>query len=151
MKVRDALNNPSSVPSMPVKDDRRVSAGKEGEDFRSRLVRVEESTYGLYLEELVSQITIQGEKLNKRVDIRELLAYKKLISEFLSTALGNSRKFSKQSLLDRRGRHKVYALVKKINEEIDRLTQDVMDGEKDNINILQRVEDIRGLILDMLL
>ena len=150
LKVRDVLNNPSSIPSVPVKEDRKVSAGK-GVDFRGQLAKVEGNNYQLYLEELVNQITRQGEKMNKKIDIKELIAYKKLISEFLNSALGNSRKFSKQSLLDRRGRHKVYALVKKINEELDQLTQDVMNEEKDNIGILKRVEDIRGLILDMLL
>ena len=75
--------------------------------------------------------------------------YRKLISEFLDVAVGNSKKFSKKSLLDRRGRHKVYAVIKNINTELDLLTQDVMSGEKDNISLLQRLDDIRGLILDL--
>ncbi|NTV89024.1 MAG: YaaR family protein, partial [Clostridiales bacterium] len=74
-----------------------------------------------------------------------------LISEFLETAVGNSRKFMKKSLLDRRGRHRVYSIIKKINEEVDQLTQDVMKNESGNIDILRRVDDIRGLILDMIL
>ena len=150
MKVRDVLNNPSSVPSLPVKDDRKVSSGSAA-DFRSQLVKAENGSYEQQLEELVSDIVKQGEKLGKRVDIKELRDYKRLISEFLEVAVGNSRKFSKQSLLDRRGRHKVYALIKKVNNEVDLLTQEVMNGEKDNIEILRRVDDIRGLILDMMM
>lgn len=150
MKVRDVSNNPSSVPSLPVKDDRKVSSGNAA-DFRSQLVKAENGSYDQQLEELVNDIVKQGEKLGKRVDIRELRDYKRLISEFLGVAVGNSRKFSKQSLLDRRGRHKVYALIKKINNELDLLTQEVMNGEKDNIDILRRVDDIRGLILDMMM
>jgi uncharacterized protein len=114
-------------------------------------VKAENGSYDQQLEELVNDIVKQGEKLGKRVDIKELRDYKRLISEFLGVAVGNSRKFSKQSLLDRRGRHKVYALIKKINNELDLLTQEVMNGEKDNIDILRRVDDIRGLILDMMM
>lgn len=150
MKVRDVLNNPSSVPSLPVKDDRKVSSGNAA-DFRSQLVKAENGSYDQQLEELVNDIVKQGEKLGKRVDIKELRDYKRLISEFLGVAVGNSRRFSKQSLLDRRGRHKVYALIKKINNELDLLTQEVMNGEQDNIDILRRVDDIRGLILDMMM
>lgn len=150
MKVRDVLNNPSSVPSLPVKDERRVSSGGAA-DFHSQLVKADNGSYEQKLEELVNDIVKQGEKLGKKVDIKELRDYKKLISEFLEIAVGNSRKFSKHSLLDRRGRHKVYALIKKVNNEMDLLTQEVMSGEKDNIEILRKVDDIRGLILDMLM
>lgn len=150
MKVRDILNNPSSVQGLPVKDDRRVSPGG-GADFRSQLTKAEGGSYEQQLEKLVNDIVEQGEKLGKRVDIRELREYKRLISEFLEVAVGNSRRFSKQSLLDRRGRHKIYALIKKVNDEVDLLTQEVMNGEKDNIDILRRIDDIRGLILDMVM
>ena len=133
---------------MPVKDDVKIKAGKNA-DFQNQLAKAEDLGYEQRLEKLVQDITNQGETLSKRVDVRELKIYKKLIAEFLETALGNSRKFSKKSLLDRRGRHKVYAIVQSINDELDRLTQDVLNGEKDNINLLRRLEDIRGLILDL--
>ncbi|NLH97362.1 MAG: YaaR family protein, partial [Clostridiaceae bacterium] len=65
-------------------------------------------------------------------------------------AVGKSKKFSKRSLLDRRGRHRGFAIVRTINEELERLTEDVLNGEKDNLGLLRRLEDIRGLILDLL-
>lgn len=150
MKVRDISNNPSRVPNMPVKDDRRVSSGSAA-DFQSQLVKADNISYEQQLEQLVNDILRQGEKLGKKIDIKELRYYKKLISEFLEAAVGNSRKFSKHSLLDRRGRHKVFALIKKVNDEVDLLTQEVMNGEKDNIDILRRIDDIRGLILDIVM
>lgn len=150
MKVKDLMNNMPGVPVVPMREDRKVSSGK-GSDFRSQLTKVEDDNYQQHLEKLVDDITKQGEKLGKKVDIRDLRIYKMLISEFLETAIGKSRKFTKQSLLDRRGRHKVYSIIKKINEEIDLLTQDVMQNEAGNIDILKRVDDIRGLILDMIL
>jgi Uncharacterized protein conserved in bacteria len=143
-------NNPPGVSSKPVKDDRKVAAGK-GKDFRNQLAKAEDYSYEQHLETLVDNIIRQGEKLNKKVDVRDFRDYKKLISEFLDTALGKSLKFSKKSLLDRKGRHKVYALIKKINSEVDQLARDVMSGEKENIDILRRMDDIRGLILDLLL
>jgi len=65
--------------------------------------------------------------------------------------LHHSHIFSKDSHLDRRGRYKVYATVKKINEELDELTKRFLMPRKDNIRILQRIEDIRGLVLDLML
>ncbi len=150
MKVRETSGNAPGMSSLPVKEETRVRQGR-GAEFHSQLAKVENTNYEQHLQKLVNDIVRQGETLAKRVDVRELRIYKGLISEFLELAVGNSKKFSKHSLLDRRGRHKVFALIKNINEELDLLTQDVMNGEKDNISLLKRLDDIRGLILDMFL
>lgn len=149
MEVRDLKNKPSGIPNLPVREEIKTTVKET--DFGSQLARIEEKSYEKHLESLVYEIIRQGEKLGKRVDIREFRAYRKLISEFLDSALGKSRKFSKRSLLDRKGRHKVYSLIKQINEEVEKLTQDLMNGEKDKIGILKRMDDIRGLVLDMIL
>lgn len=150
MKIRDALGNPVGVQGTLGKEDRKVSDSKET-SFQGQLRRVENQNAEERIRELVNQVLEQGEKLGKKVDIRDLRIYKKLIAEFLDEAVGNSRKFSKNSFLDRRGRHKVYAVIKKINEELDQLTQDVLNEQKDNLKILQRVDNIKGLILDMVM
>ena len=148
MKVSETLTNMAGLAGLPVKDDKKVKPGKRGE-FRHQLKMAEDVGYEQYLKDLVDEITRQGERLAERVDIRELKIYKKLIAEFLDLAVGKSKKFSKRNLLDRRGRHRVFAIVKNINEEVEQLTQDVLNGEKDNLKLLQRLADIRGLILDL--
>jgi len=150
MKIGEALNNPSNISGMTGKDDKRLSDSRET-NFQSQLKRVENRNLEDRIQELVSKITEQGQKLGKRADIRELKIYKKLISEFLDEAVGNTHKFSKKNFLDRRGRHRVYAIVKRVNEELELLTKDVLSTEKDNISILQRLDDIRGLILDIIM
>ena len=150
MKVREALNNPTNVTGMAGREDRKVSESRES-SFQSELRRVEGRTAEERIRELVQKINEQGQKLSGKVDIRELKIYKKLVSDFLDEAVGNSHEFFKRNMLDRRGRHKVYAIVKKVNEELEGLTQDVLSAEKDNIRILQRLDDIRGMILDIVM
>lgn len=150
MKIKDFAGSTGNIIGITVKDD-RVAAASAGSSFHNSLRQAEEMNYQQHIEELARKIADQGEKLSSKVDIGELRVYKKLISEFLAEAVGSSLKFSKQSLLDRRGRHKVFALIKKINTDLDLLTQDVISEEKDNIGILKRIDDIRGLILDMIL
>lgn len=150
MKVRETLNKPSGLSEALGKEDRKVSASKDV-SFQSQLRQVENKNVEERISELVNQITEQGEKLGKKIDIRELKIYKNLISEFMDMAVGNSHKFSKQSFLDRRGRHRVYAVIKRVDEELENLTKDVLKDEKDNIGILKRLDDIRGLILDMIM
>lgn len=148
MKIREGLNSSTNIAEVSGGDQKKPS-DVSGNAFYSQLKRVEEHNAEERIKYLVNQITEQGEKLGKKVDVRELKIYKKLISEFLDETLNNSQKFSKESFIDRRGRHRVYATVKKINSELEELTKDVLSAENDNIKILQRIEDIRGLILDV--
>lgn len=148
MKIRDTLSNTAGLAGLPVKEEKKIQPGRRGE-FRTRLTLAEDANYEQYLNDLVEEISRQGERLADKIDIRELKIYKKLVAEFLDLAVGKSRKFLRKSLLDRRGRHRVYAIVKNINEELDELTQDVLQEEKDNLRLLRRLADIRGLILDL--
>lgn len=150
MKIRETLNNTSSVLGVQGKDERKVSESREA-SFKSQLKRFEDDSCEERIKELAGRIAQQSDRLAKRMDISELMVYKRLISEFMEEALGHSRRFSKQGFLDRRGRHRVYAVIKKVNEELDQLTRDVLSEEKDNIKVLQRLDDIRGLILDIVM
>ena len=150
MKVRDTVGRASNMSEAGGAESRKVS-DKGSPSFKGHLRRFENENHEERINRLASQILEQGEKLGKKVDIRELKIYKKLISEFLDEAVGNSLKFSKQSFLDRRGRHRVFAVIKKINKELDSLTEEVLKNEKDNIKILQRLDDIKGLVLDLTL
>jgi uncharacterized protein YaaR (DUF327 family) len=150
LKVNEAFSNPSNLASAPLKEGTKTAEGKEA-SFQSQLKRIESRGFENRINELAGRIFEQGESLAKKSDIKELKAYKKLISEFLDEALNSSHKFSKQSFLDRRGRHRVYAVIKKINNEVEQLTEDVLKKESGNIKILQRLEDIKGLILDLMI
>lgn len=148
MKIGELKNKSGSMTGLNANDGVRMKAGAS-EAFSNQLAKAQDSNYEQHLEKLVTEIVQQGDVLARKVDIRELKLYRRLISEFLALAVGNSKKFSKKSLLDRRGRHRVYAIIKTINEELDLLTEEVINGEKDNISLLKRLDDIRGLILDL--
>ncbi|MBO5523412.1 MAG: YaaR family protein, partial [Roseburia sp.] len=60
-----------------------------------------------------------------------------------------SHKFSRENFLDRRGRHRVYGLIKLIDANLDELAQELMKDEKDHITILNKIGEIRGLLLDI--
>ncbi|HHW23789.1 MAG TPA: YaaR family protein [Clostridiaceae bacterium] len=97
------------------------------------------------------EIEKQGKHLSKHIDVAELKVYKRLVMEFLDEAVRGSSRFCKESFLDRRGRHRVFATIKIVNEKLEELTREVLKTERDNLVILSKIEDIRGLILDLLL
>lgn len=151
MKIRRrSAGDPLNAAAIYDKEERKVRESGEA-TFQERLNLVESRNFEDVISELVERIVNQGQKLAERIDIAELKLYRKLISEFLDKAVRNAHRFSKQSFLDRRGRHRVYAIVKKINNELEELTREVLEGEKNNLQVLKRLDDIRGLIMDIIM
>ena len=60
-----------------------------------------------------------------------------------------SHKFSRENFLDRKGRHRVYGIIKLIDANLDELAQELVKDEKDHITILNKIGEIRGLLLDI--
>lgn len=101
------------------------------------------------LSDLMSQITIEGEKLAKRRDVKDMKHYRGLVKEFLNEIVSRSHSFSRENFLDRRGRHRVYGIIRLVDENLDQLAQELMKDEKDNMEILNKIGEIRGLLLDI--
>lgn len=102
------------------------------------------------LKQMMEDIAAQGERLAKHVDIKDMKRYRELIRDFVNEVVANSHEFSRENFLDRRGRHRVYGLVKLVDKELDELAQELMKEEKNGLNILAKVDEIKGLLLDMI-
>ena len=98
---------------------------------------------------LMNDITAQGNRIAQHMDIRDLKRYRGLIKEFLNEVVFRSHKFSRENFLDRRGRHRVYGIIKLIDENLDALASELVADEQDHISILARIGEIRGLLLDI--
>ncbi len=122
-----------------------------GAQFSSHMDRQFSESQDEELKKKAFEIEKQGKHFASHIDVSELKAYKRLVMEFLNEAVRSSSRFSKDSFLDRRGRHRVFSTIKIVNEKLEQLTKDVLSSEKDNLAILGRIEDIRGLILDLVL
>lgn len=110
---------------------------------------VEEAELQARLQGLMEEITAQGERLYKRRDVRDMKRYRGLIKEFLNEVVSRSHSFSRENFLDKRGRHRVYGIIRLIDENLDELAQELVKDENDNIDILSKIGEIKGLLLDI--
>ena len=101
------------------------------------------------LNTLMEEITMQGDKLAKKRDIRDMKKYRGLIKDFMNEIVNRSNQFSRENFLDRRGRHRVYGIIRMVDQTLDELAQELVKDEKDNLAILAKIGEIRGLLLDI--
>lgn len=139
------MNNISNINNIKIDYKKKVN-----ESFKQKLNEIEQEHIKDQLKILYSKIENQSGKLREKLFIEDLIQYKKLIKEFLDITVNNSHVFYKENSLDRRGRHRVYSLVKKVDNELDELTKDFLNIENNRIKILNRLDDIKGLLLDIL-
>lgn len=118
--------------------------------FKFTLIsNIEEKDLQEKLGNMMEQITEQGEKIAKHMDIKDMRKYRELVKGFLNEVVNRSHKFSRENFLDRRGRHRVYGIVKLVDKNLDELAGELVKEEKNHLEIVGRIDDIRGLLLDI--
>ena len=98
---------------------------------------------------MMEEITMQGDKLAKKRDIKDMKRYRGLIKDFMNEIVSRSHEFERENFLDRKGRHRVYGIVRLVDENLDALAQELMKDEQDHMAILSKIGEIRGLLLDI--
>ena len=120
------------------------------DEFKFTLMsKISEEDLQTKLVSLMSEITEQGERIAKKKDIKDMRRYRSLIKEFMNEIVSRSHVFSRENFLDRRGRHRVYGIIRLVDENLDELAKELVKEQVDNITVLQKIGDIRGLILDI--
>ena len=118
--------------------------------FKFTLVsHIEEQELQARLTSLMEEITMQGDRLAKHRDIKDMRKYRGLVKDYLNEIVNRSHSFSRENFLDKRGRHRVYGIVRLVDAKLDELAQELVKDEKDNLNILSKIGEIRGLLLDI--
>lgn len=132
-----------------VEAKKSVTSGDESFKF-TLISNIEEKDLQEKLGNMMQEITAQGEKISKHMDIKDMKRYRELVKDFMNEIASRSHQFSRENFLDRRGRHRVYGIVKLVDKNLDDLAEELMKEEKDHLAIVGKIDDIRGLLLDII-
>ncbi|MBQ1172726.1 MAG: YaaR family protein [Lachnospiraceae bacterium] len=110
---------------------------------------IEEQDLQVRLSTMMQEITQQGDRISKKMDVRDMKKYRALIKDFMNEIVNRSHKFSRENFLDKKGRHRVYGIIRQVDDTLDELARELVKDEKDHIAILSRIDEIRGLLLDI--
>ncbi|MDF2485327.1 MAG: hypothetical protein K0R46_1495 [Herbinix sp.] len=119
--------------------------------FKYTLIsHIEEQELRAVLNGMLEEITVHGKKLVKHMDLKDMKHYRELIKEFMNEIVNRSHKFSRENFLDKKGRHRVYTMIKLVDKNLDELAAELIKDEMDHLAILNKIDEIRGLLLDIL-
>lgn len=140
------VNQVAPVPQVPQTENVQAGDGT----FKFILAsNIEEQDLQVRLSTMMQEITQQGDRISKKMDVRDMKKYRALIKDFMNEIVNRSHKFSRENFLDKKGRHRVYGIIRQVDDTLDELARELVKDEKDHIAILSRIDEIRGLLLDI--
>jgi len=101
------------------------------------------------LQTFLNRLETQGTKLAQSLSIRDLRDFRDMVKSFLRSTFGQSRTMQEDSSWDAQGRPKVMARVAKIDQSLDELGKQLLDKQAQPLGVLTKIDEIRGLIVDL--
>ncbi len=134
------VNQTTDAPKVEQTDDK----------FKFTLVsKIDDANLKDKLSGLMDRINEQGDRIAKHMDIADMKKYRELVKEFMNEVVNRSHEFTRENFLDRKGRHRVYGMIRQVDDNLDGLAKELVKEEKDHIAILGHIDEIRGLLLDI--
>ncbi|WP_322925176.1 YaaR family protein [Paenibacillus campi] len=95
-------------------------------------------------------IQLQGDRLAKSMTLRELKAYQMLVKRFLEDTVRRGVKLKDTQSFDRRGRSRKYKLLDEVDSTLLSMAEELLSSEEGRIELLQRMGEIRGMLVNLL-
>lgn len=108
------------------------------------------------LEVMLDEIHGWGERIKDNPSMESLRRYREAVRNFLRYVVGNSYSVEKRSLTRfqvlqlRKGDRPVLTVIRIIDEKLEKLAAEIFRGQKEQLDILHRVDEIYGLLVDLI-
>ncbi|KML08594.1 hypothetical protein VL07_18310 [Bacillus safensis] len=133
-------------------EKRELQAMKGSQTSASFKASMETQSGKLRLEQLtvmLSDIEVFGKKLAKSRNLKDLARFKGLVKRFVKETVDNGLNIETSRSFDIYGNTRTLALVKALDEKLIELTEDMMNQEKPSIDLLERIGEIKGLLINL--
>lgn len=101
------------------------------------------------LEEILDAIKDKGRRLSENRTVESLYEYKKMVKDFVEDAVEYGLKISERRGFSRAGRSKIMRTVSSVDDKLLELTDIILKQETKQLNILKKVGEIEGLLINL--
>lgn len=101
------------------------------------------------LQNLLSNISRQGEKIARFRSFKDLAKYKRLVKQFVQESVQYGMDLKHSHSWNMEGQSRKLTIVESVDEKLVELTDAVMQQEKKSIDILGIIGEIKGLLINI--
>lgn len=117
--------------------------------FSTELVEADRRRYREALQQALDEVERAGDALRRSPGESTLFAYRQAVRRFCQLALARAYAVERQLRPDPRGGRRVHVVVRRVDEALDRLALEVLQGQQAALQVAARLDEIRGLLLDL--
>ena len=101
------------------------------------------------LNKLLADIDQAGARLLRLRNFKELAKYKSLVKQFVKEAVNFGMDIKQSQSWNQYGQSRALKTVQTIDAQLIELTEEVVNQEKDAIDLLGRIGEIKGLLINL--
>lgn len=101
------------------------------------------------LTRLLGDISAAGDRVARSRNLRDLARFKMLVKRFLQEVVEFGMELKQSHTWNRFGEGRRLKIIKTIDERLVELAQDILDEEKDTIDLLDKIGEIKGLLINL--
>jgi len=101
------------------------------------------------LTRLLGDITAAGDRVARNRTLRELTRFKMLVKRFLQEAVNHGLETKQSHTWNRFGEGRRLKIVETIDERLVELAEDILNEEKETIDLLDKIGEIKGLLINL--
>jgi len=126
-----------------------VNRPASSQSFADLMQQQEEGRTQEELKRKLEDIRLQGDRLTRSMTVRELVLYRQMVKSFLEDTLRRGIGLKETKGWDRRGRGKRYKLLEEIDAMLVSMGEELLQTEEGRIDLLHRVGEIRGILINL--
>ncbi|WP_239618961.1 YaaR family protein [Cohnella mopanensis] len=119
------------------------------QNFGDMMQQQEEQRTHEELQRKLEDIRMQGERLTRSMTVRELVLYRQMVKAFLEDTVRRGIALKETKGWDRRGRGKRYKLLEEVDSMLVAMGEELLQSEEGRIDLLQKVGEIRGILINI--
>jgi hypothetical protein len=100
-------------------------------------------------QQLITDIEEQGKILAESRTVGDLRKFKSLVKSLLDDAVKNGLSLEERQGFNRRGRSRIFKIVKEVDKKLLELTDAVLKKQEPGLRILERVGEIKGMLINI--
>lgn len=127
----------------------QASRPQQMSSFGDMMQHQEEQRTQEELQRKLEDIRQQGDRLAKSMTLRELVLYRQMVRSFLEDTVRRGIVLKETKGWDRRGRGKRYKLLEEADEMLVSMGDELLRTEEGRIDLLNKVGEIRGILINL--
>lgn len=123
--------------------------GQQGVRFGTMVSKQGEKLHSEQITRLLGNISEAGKRLSRSRNLRDMAKFKMLVQRFMQESVETGLKLNQSHTWNQYGEGRRLKIVKVIDEKLIELAEDLLDEEKSAIDLLDKIGEIKGLLINL--